>query len=43
MKMIGIKNVQLSDEQMNFLEKASNKNIKDLFVTGKNLPCVPTD
>ena len=39
MKMIGIKNVQLSDEQMNFLEKACNKNIKDLFVTGKNLPC----
>ena len=40
MKMIGIKKVELSDEQMNFLEKASNKNIKDLFVTGKNL--VPT-
>ena len=35
MKNIGIEEAELSKEQKEFLEKATNKNIKDLYVEGK--------
>ena len=35
MKNIGIEKAELSEEQMEFLKKATNKDVKDLFVEGK--------